>query len=184
MVTATAVLGGLLVETHEANVRQLQRLAARSLLEEARAELPAVAPEVRRWWIVDDEGRARPRGGHAEPIDAGSRALASQARERGAPLLQAGRPWEPVRFAAPEERGVFVDPAAAGGIRRAAGGASAGRRGRLHGLRALSAAGAARAAAAAARRGRARHRRRRTGRPGFRRKGHGRPGRSRTRSTR
>ena len=52
MVNATAVLGGLLVETHEANVRQLQRLAARSLLEEARAELPAVAPEIRRWWLV------------------------------------------------------------------------------------------------------------------------------------
>ena len=34
MVTATAVLGGLLVETHEANVSQLQRLAARSLVEE------------------------------------------------------------------------------------------------------------------------------------------------------
>ncbi len=119
MVTATAVLVGLLVETHEANVRQLQRLAARSLLEEARAELPAVAPAIRRWWIVDDEGRARPRGGHAEPIDADSRALASQALQRGVPLLQAGRPWEPVGFAAPEARGVLVTrlpPAASGWV--------------------------------------------------------------------
>jgi len=119
MVTATAVLGGLLVETHEANVRQLQRLAARSLLEEARSELPAVAPELRRWWLVDAEGRARPRGGHAEPIDAGSRALAIEARRRGAPLLRAGRPWEPVRFAAPEQRRVFVTrlaPAASGWV--------------------------------------------------------------------
>ena len=119
MVTATTVLGGLLIETHEANVRQLQRLAARSLLEEARAGLPAVAPEVRRWWLVDDKGRARPRGGHVEPLDAGSRALANEARRRGTPLLQAGRPWEPVRFAAPEERGVFVTrlpPATSAGL--------------------------------------------------------------------
>jgi hypothetical protein len=68
---------------------------------------------------VDDEGRARPRGGHAEPIDADSLALASQARQRGAPLLQAGRPWEPVGFAAPEQRGVLVTrlpPAASGGL--------------------------------------------------------------------
>jgi C4-dicarboxylate-specific signal transduction histidine kinase len=119
MVTATAVLGALLVETHQANIRQLRRLVARSLLEEARAELPVFAPAARRWWIVDEEGRARPRGGHAEPIDAGSRALASRARQRGAPLLQAGRPWEPVRFAAPEGRGVVVTrlpPAASGAL--------------------------------------------------------------------
>jgi signal transduction histidine kinase len=119
MVTATAVLGALLVETHEANVGQLQRLAARSLLEEARAELPAVGPELRRWWLVDGAGRPRARGGHAEPLDAGSLALAIEARQRGAPLLQAGRPWEPVRFAVPGEGGVAVArlaPAASGWV--------------------------------------------------------------------
>jgi signal transduction histidine kinase len=110
MLTATTVLGALLAKAHDANVRQLQRLAARSLLVDAHAPLPtasAAAPEL-RWWTLTAEGRARPRGAEAGPIDPGSRAVAEAARERGRPLLRAGAPWEGVRFAAPVEGGVAV----------------------------------------------------------------------------
>jgi signal transduction histidine kinase len=119
MVTATAVLGALLVKTHEANVRQLQQLAARSLLEDARSALPvASAPMTElRWWTLESDGRARPRGGHADPVDPASKALAREARERARPLLRAGPPWEPVRFAVPSDSAVLVArlaPAASG----------------------------------------------------------------------
>ncbi len=101
MITATGVLAALLVKTHEASVRRLHPLAARALLADASAPIPstgALVPEL-RWWTVTPKGRASSRDGHAEPIDAGSRELALEAGRVRAPLLRAGFPWEPVRFA-------------------------------------------------------------------------------------
>ncbi len=109
MLTATAVLAALLVKTHEASVQRLHRLAARALLDDARAPIPitgAAVPEL-RWWTVSPSGRAWPRDGHADPIDAGSLVLAREAQELRSPLLRAGFPWQPVRFAV-FERGELV----------------------------------------------------------------------------
>jgi signal transduction histidine kinase len=121
MLTATLVLAALLVKTHDASVRRLHPLAARALLEDARRPLPSahsLVPEL-RWWTVDAEGQARPRGAHAAPIDAGSRELALEAGRRGLPLLAAGFPWQPVRFVAPEGDQVLaarLPPAVPGGV--------------------------------------------------------------------
>jgi len=120
MLTATFVLAALLVKTHEASVRRLRPLAARALLEHARGPL-AGSPLVPglRWWAVRSDERARTLGAHSEPLDAGSRELADEVAQRDLPLLRAGFPWEPVRFAAPVGGEVFVarmPPAAPAGL--------------------------------------------------------------------
>lgn len=121
MLTATAVLGALLLKTHDAQLEQLQRLAARGLLDDLEGPLPATAalvPEL-RWWRVAADQRATARGAHADSIDAASLELARRAREEGRALLRSGRPWEPLRFAAPVGASVAVaelPPAASGGV--------------------------------------------------------------------
>ena len=110
MLTATLVLAALLVKTHEVSVRRLHPLAARALLDDSRGPLHTahnLVPEL-RWWTLVGDGTSRARGAHNEAIDAGSRELAREAARRGLPLLAAGFPWEPVRFAAPEAGQVLV----------------------------------------------------------------------------
>jgi signal transduction histidine kinase len=99
MLMATTVVGAVLVKAHEAHVSQIQRLAARSLIEAARDERWSV-PGL-RWWIVDASARWLPRGPHAEALPEAGAALAADVRGRGMPLLSAGAPWEAVLFAAP-----------------------------------------------------------------------------------
>jgi signal transduction histidine kinase len=102
MVMATTVVGAVLVKTHEAHVTQIRLLAARSLIEEARAprrDARESAPGI-RWWAVESTERWSPRGPHSEPLPPRGMELAAEVRERGAPLLRAGPPWEAVLFAA------------------------------------------------------------------------------------
>ena len=103
MLTATGVLGLVLLRTHQSHVLQLRRLAARSLAIDAESPLPGLSGDLpaMRWWIVNPQGSERARGSHAEPMDAPSRALADEARDRDLPLLRSGAPWQPLRFAAP-----------------------------------------------------------------------------------
>jgi hypothetical protein len=58
-----------------------------------------------RWWVLEARGRAFERSEAAGAIDAESRAVALEARALGRPLLRAGRPWQPIRFAAPAAGG-------------------------------------------------------------------------------
>jgi signal transduction histidine kinase len=119
--TATAVLGALLLETHQANVRRLRPLVGRALLQEAEGDLATTAallPEL-RWWQLEPDGAFVPRGSHAERLDPTSRALALEALEEGRSLLRSGSPWDSVRFAAPVGRSVLVarlPPAASGAL--------------------------------------------------------------------
>jgi signal transduction histidine kinase len=117
---AILVLGGLLLATHESQVRQLHGLAARSLLADARSPLLPESVPGMRWWWLDAQGRAAARGESAGPIDAASRAVALEARAQGRPLLRAGRPWQPIRFAAPVGRAevavAWIPPVASGGV--------------------------------------------------------------------
>jgi C4-dicarboxylate-specific signal transduction histidine kinase len=103
MGTSILVLGSVLLATHESHVRQLHGLAARSLLADARAPFPMLHESVPgiRWWSLDAQEHVTPRSEAAGPIDAGSRALAKEARSEGRPVLRAGRPWQAIRFAAP-----------------------------------------------------------------------------------
>ena len=101
MGTAILVLGALLLAAHESHVRQLQGLAARSLLADAHSPLlPESAPGI-RWWAMDSAGRFAARGEDPEEIEPAARALAAEARSAGRPLLRAGRPWQAIYFAAP-----------------------------------------------------------------------------------
>jgi two-component system NtrC family sensor kinase len=102
MVMATTVVGAVLVKTHEAHLTQIRLLAARSLIEEARAPGRRAGESVRgiRWWTVESTERWSPRGPHSEPLPPRAMELALEVREQGAPLLRAGPPWEAVLFAA------------------------------------------------------------------------------------
>jgi signal transduction histidine kinase len=110
MVMATGVLGAVIVKTHEARVFQLHRLTTRSLVNEAESPFPPQIESVNGigWWWVGADGQVTPRGTTSQRIDERSRALAGEAREQGKPLLLAGPPWEPLRFATPLARGNSV----------------------------------------------------------------------------
>lgn len=99
MLTATAMLGLLVQRTHESQLDRLRELAAASLVREASSPLPRTPQAGLRWWRVRPPGG--PAGGAGGSAPAPLRALAAEARTRGAALLRAGAPWEPLRFAAP-----------------------------------------------------------------------------------
>ncbi|MBW2268806.1 MAG: HAMP domain-containing protein [Deltaproteobacteria bacterium] len=119
MLTATAVLGALVVQMQASQAAVLERLAARALLEDASRPLPlttAATPEL-RWWTLREGEAPRPHGAHGDRIDPQSRALAEEARRRGRALLQPTRPWQPLRFAVPlqgEVRVAWLPPVASG----------------------------------------------------------------------
>ncbi len=103
MVTATGVLATVLIEAHEAHLLQIRQLAARALIAEARSPLPPDSLNLAgtRWWIIEGDGSSRSLGADGEIVDANSRALVVEARRIGQPVLAAGRPWQPLRFAVP-----------------------------------------------------------------------------------
>lgn len=108
MVLATSLLAGVLLLHGESRLRHL---LGRSLLVEARAPSPVLDPTVpdTTWWRVGGDGAAAVRSGPAAALDARSRALAQESRERGAVLLDLGAPWSEIRFAAPRDaRGQVV----------------------------------------------------------------------------
>jgi signal transduction histidine kinase len=107
MVTATAVLGGAWVRTHAAHVHQLRGLTMRALTEAGHSSLASAPPSPpgTRWWTLAADGRLRPRGAHAMPIDEASQRLGEAAREQGVALLRSGPPWSATRFAAPAGSG-------------------------------------------------------------------------------
>jgi len=123
---AILVLGALLLATHESHVRQLHALAARSLLADARSPLPELPESVpgMRWWRLDAAGRVEPRSANSGEIDPASLELAAEARAAGNSLLRAGRPWQPILFAAPIGAGAvavaWLPPVASPGVLAAA----------------------------------------------------------------
>ena len=106
MATATGVLVALGLRLEEARLDQTWPLAAHALARSASEypELPP-GPAGAQWWRLDGQGAARALG-DAPPIDDETRALAQAAGARGETLLSRGWPWEPVRFATPDARGV------------------------------------------------------------------------------
>jgi signal transduction histidine kinase len=106
MATGTAVLLFLGLRIQETRLEETWPLAAQALarLASEQPDLPP-GPADAEWWRLDAQGIARPLG-DAPPIDAETRALALEAGARGEPLLVRGWPWKPVRFAAPDARGI------------------------------------------------------------------------------
>ena len=106
MATATGVLLLLGLRIQETRLEQTWPLAARALarLASEQPELP-LEPAGAQWWRLDGQEIARPLG-DAPPIDAETRAIAEAAKARGELLLARGWPWEPVRIAIPDSRGV------------------------------------------------------------------------------
>ena len=106
MATATGVLVLLGLRLQETRLDQTWPLAAETLARSASdyPELPP-GPAGAEWWRLDGPGIARPLG-DAPPIDDETRALAETARARGEMLVARGWPWEPVRLAAPDARGI------------------------------------------------------------------------------
>jgi len=110
MLTATAVLGILLERTHERQTELLQRLASRALFENPERPLPVTAaatPEL-HWWSVSSGSPARAHGAHGLALDLETRRVVDAARREGRPVMRAGRPWEPLYFAAPNGSEVRV----------------------------------------------------------------------------
>jgi signal transduction histidine kinase len=100
MFGATVLLAIVLVREQEARLREL---LGRALSEEARDPLRSTTPLVpgTQWWTVGPDGVAIRRTPGAGEIDAGTRALAGEARSSESALVSVGAPWEPVRFALP-----------------------------------------------------------------------------------
>jgi len=108
MVTATGLLTAFFLATHAAQTRRLQPLVGRALANDARrlGILQHVAGPGASWFLARPDGPPRPiRSGDAPDVgtsfDAAARSLAAAARTAERPLLRAGAPWEPIRFAAP-----------------------------------------------------------------------------------
>ena len=94
MLTATLGLGALLVKTHEASVRRLHPLAARTLLDDARHGLASSewVPEL-RWWRVEPAGRATPRWSSVSTAGAPGPVPSRSARQpAGSPAWSSGEP--------------------------------------------------------------------------------------------
>jgi two-component system NtrC family sensor kinase len=102
MVTATGLLSAFFFKTHAAQIDRLRDAVGRALIAEVRSPTFSFSPgsEGATWWTVSPDGAVRAKTPGAGALDAAGLALAQQAREVGAPLLETGAPWQPIRFAA------------------------------------------------------------------------------------
>lgn len=107
MLLATLLLTAVWVARHEASLRALLGRALLAEARQARTVGDALVPGT-DWWVVGADGAAVPRGAVGAPVDAETLRLAARVLEEGAPLLQPGAIWAPIRFAAPEGAGRVV----------------------------------------------------------------------------
>ena len=107
MVTATLVLGAVLVAIQEAHTARLREVLAHGLSSQARSPLLSATggQPGSAWWIVEPGGTVRALSSAAPELDPASNALVQQARAEGAGVLHAGPIWEPIRFAGPTASG-------------------------------------------------------------------------------
>ncbi len=107
MALSGVVLAGLLFSHHEAQTREL---LGRVLLQEARNPRPIGESAIpgTEWWTVTANHGVAPRNASAGRIDPASRELGERVLEEAQVLLQPGRLWGQVRFAAPVEEGAVV----------------------------------------------------------------------------
>ena len=103
MVTAIGLLAIFFFEAHAKQLDRLVPLLARGLQDEAANSALAYRDVLgsASWFRVDQGETSRPHAVTGEVLGDVGLALAATVREKREPLLQAGWPWQPIRFATP-----------------------------------------------------------------------------------
>ncbi len=103
MATAVGLLAAFFLQAHAAHLDRLIPSLGRALAAEAETLPVALGDSVGSavWFRVLPDREPAPHAMTGDSLDAESLALAVQARLQQRPLLQAGRPWQPIRFAKP-----------------------------------------------------------------------------------
>jgi signal transduction histidine kinase len=103
MLAATGILAALLFETQSTQIERLQGLIGRALHRESQAATFEVLGGSRGilWWRVEANGEIIGVGGNSQVIESAELELAETAGRQDIALIRSGRPWEPIRFAAP-----------------------------------------------------------------------------------
>jgi C4-dicarboxylate-specific signal transduction histidine kinase len=103
MLTATGMLGIVLIKDHEAHVDRLRDLAVRGLVAEAHSPLGPRRnrSDGARWWMIEANGTQRIHSGDARAPGSGTRRLVEDARRAGEPVVASGTLWDPIQIAIP-----------------------------------------------------------------------------------
>jgi len=103
MLAATGILAALLFETQSTQIERLQGLIGRALHRESQAPTFEFLGGSRGilWWRVEANGEVIGVGGNSRGIESEELELAETAGRQALALIRSGRPWEPIRFAAP-----------------------------------------------------------------------------------
>jgi len=105
MVAATGLLAAFFFHTHAVQVERLSGLVGRALVSDV--ESPVLGLQTAGtvdWWLVEPDSREGQQSSGGLPLGEAELALAREAERAARPLVQSGRPWEPIRFASPLER--------------------------------------------------------------------------------
>jgi signal transduction histidine kinase len=110
MLTATGMLGIVLIKDHEAHVERLRDLAVRGLVAEVRSPFGPSRnrSDGARWWMIEADGTQRVHTGIGGAPGPGSRALVENARRRGEPMVASGTLWDPIQIAIPFDAGGVI----------------------------------------------------------------------------
>ena len=103
MTTAIGLLAAFFLQAHAAHMDRLRPALGRALAAEAERSPIGLTDTVTSvtWFRVLPEQQPTPHALTGELLDEAGFELAAAAREQGRALLQAGRPWDPIRFAKP-----------------------------------------------------------------------------------
>jgi signal transduction histidine kinase len=103
MLTATGMLGIVLIKDHEAHVERLRDLAVRGLVAEAHSPLGPLRnrSDGARWWMIEADGTQQIHAGDGAAPGSDTRWLVENARRLGEPVVASGTLWDPIEIAVP-----------------------------------------------------------------------------------
>ncbi len=103
MITAIGLLAAFFLKAHATHLERLAPLLGKGLVADVAASTVEYGDTVGSaiWFRVDLNAPPPTHAITGELLDAEGMALAQDAREKGEPLLQTGRPWDRIRFAIP-----------------------------------------------------------------------------------
>jgi two-component system NtrC family sensor kinase len=105
MITAIGLLAAFLLKTHANHLEELAPLLGKGLVADAAGSTVEWGDAVGKvvWFRVDPEAPAPVHAITGARLDSEAMDLAREAKNANGPLIKAGRPWDPVRFATPIE---------------------------------------------------------------------------------